>query len=271
MKPMKKWIKVVLDAVLLAGLVLMYRKQALGLSFHEIGGLALIGLFLIHHVFNGKWIKAVTGKLFRKATPTRTRVLYLLDVLLAIAFLLIGVSGALISKQVFHFDVHRGQWKTLHYFCSAVALVLSGVHIGLHASYLFGFLKKRKALKIAACALLALICAYGVFSMARTSFFGWLAQPFAAEAEGEMYAGAPDAALGKGQGGPGKGLGKGQGNRQDGGEPFDAAPAGEHGGGGSLIGALTTAIQFASIASVFAAATGGIDALLRRRKAKAAA
>ena len=38
----KRVFKLVLDAVMLVLLVLMYRKQAVGMAFHEIGGLALI-------------------------------------------------------------------------------------------------------------------------------------------------------------------------------------------------------------------------------------
>ena len=55
-------LKLALDAIMLILLVLMYKKQVISMEFHEIGGLALIGLFLIHHLVNAKWIGAVTRR-----------------------------------------------------------------------------------------------------------------------------------------------------------------------------------------------------------------
>ena len=168
----KRVLKLVLDAVMLVLLVLMYRKQVISLSFHEIGGLALIGLFLIHHLVNAKWIGSVTRKLFRKGTPGVVRARYIVDVLLLLAFLAIGVSGVLISKVVFSFHV-QGNFKTLHYFASAVAIILMGVHLGLHADFIFGKLLRKganKAAKVALCVVLAAMIAFGGYSLFTTSF-----------------------------------------------------------------------------------------------------
>ena len=52
----KRLLKLMLDAIMLVLLVLMYRKQVISIAFHEIGGLALIGLFVIHHLVNARWI-----------------------------------------------------------------------------------------------------------------------------------------------------------------------------------------------------------------------
>lgn len=53
--------KLALDLVLFALLVLMYQKRLISMEFHEIGGLALFGLFLVHKALNWKWLRAALG------------------------------------------------------------------------------------------------------------------------------------------------------------------------------------------------------------------
>ena len=75
MKRLRKngW-KFLLDIVMMFLLALMYNKRVLGMSFHEIGGLALAGLFIIHKLSNRRWIKAVTSGLISTRTPVRQKV-----------------------------------------------------------------------------------------------------------------------------------------------------------------------------------------------------
>ncbi len=172
-------LKLILDAIMLILLVLMYKKQVISMEFHEIGGLALIGLFLIHHLVNAKWIGAVTRRLFAKETPGLVRARYIVDALLLVAFFAVGVTGVLISKVVFSLHV-AGNFKTLHYFASALAIVLMGIHLGLHADYIFGKLLRKGAnriAKIALCAVLAIMIAFGGYSLFTTSFVRYLAAP----------------------------------------------------------------------------------------------
>ena len=165
-------LKLALDAVMLILLVLMYKKQVISMSFHEIGGLALIGLFVIHHLLNARWIGAVSKRLFTKGTPGMVRARYIVDVLLLIAFLTIGVTGILINKTLFAIHV-AGNAKTLHYFASAIAILLMGVHLGLHADYIFGKLFRKGASRIAklmTAIVLALLVAFGGYSLFTTQF-----------------------------------------------------------------------------------------------------
>lgn len=178
----KRILKLVLDTVMLILLVLMYKKQVISISFHEIGGLALIGLFIIHLLINAKWIGAVTKRLFSKTISAHVRACYIVDALLLVAFLTVGITGVLISKVVFSLHV-SGNFKTLHYFASAVAVILMGVHLGLHADYIFGKLLRKgakKTGKIILAAVLALIVAFGAYSLFTTSFVSYLAAPIQA-------------------------------------------------------------------------------------------
>ena len=242
MKISKSTFKYLLDAVMLLLLVLMYDKNAISMSFHEIGGLFLLGLFVIHLLFNGKWISAVTKRLFGKQTPGKVRLGYCVDALLLVAFAFIGVSGVFISKELF--SLHGGNaWKTVHYFASAAAILLMGVHLGLHWNMLrmklLGAFAKRGA-HIAGIVALCLVMLFGVYSMATTSFVRWLTMPFSAA--NTQFPGGNSEGAGQGSGeGAGKGRGQNRVELQDGEESEDttaeaSAPAqGRKNGGGAPV------------------------------------
>lgn len=268
---------------MLAAIALMYSKQALGLAFHEIGGLALIGVFFIHKGLNFSWIVRVTQKL--RTANGRIRLMWLVDALMLVAFLLVGISGILISKIAFPgLAVQGGSWKSIHYSCAALALILVGVHLGLHANYLMGTLFRRiRWNRAVAIALSAVILVYGVYGIASTSFTRWLVMPFSsgaqgggqhgerngqfpgssedaeAETTGEAQTAADDsAAVSASDESTGSSQGNGQGNGLVGGD--------RGGQSGSFAGALGTFAQFFSITFVFAALTALLDRLLGRKK-----
>ena len=287
----KRVLKLALDAVMLVLLVLMYRKQVISIAFHEIGGLALIGLFVIHHLVNAKWIGTVTRKLFDRKTPGLVRARYIVDVLLLLSFLAVGITGIFISKVVFSLHV-QGNFKTLHYFAAALAIILMGVHLGLHADYIFGKILRKganKAAKVVLCVVLAAMIAFGGYSLFTTSFLRFLAAPLQAAslAHGEFRPGndieldgssgerpsdlseLPEFSSENGKQPPQDGTddvgepsgGTGQGGGQFGGEGHD----GGQGEGGSGSAAMLIA-QYVSIITLFGAATYGIVHLTGKRK-----
>lgn len=288
-------LKLVLDAVMLVLLVLMYNKQVISLSFHEIGGLALIGLFVIHNLVNGRWIAATTRKLLSKTTPAMVRARYIVDALLFVSFLAVGVTGILINKTLF--TVHAaGNAKTLLYFSAALAVLLMGVHLGLHAEYLFGRIFRKGANKIAKVALgvvLAAMIAFGGYSLVTTQFVSFLAAPVQTAqftkgdfqpsgdamldgSSGELpsdlsqipeLAGdaaqppqsGDSAAFGGGHGqGPGNGMERGNGLGGDRSE-------------GDASGAALLIAQYVSIIALFGAVTYGVIKLTGKRKREAEA
>lgn len=59
--------KLLLDICMLSLLVLMYQKRVISMRFHEVGGLVLFALFLLHNALNWKWVKAVSARVFQRA------------------------------------------------------------------------------------------------------------------------------------------------------------------------------------------------------------
>ena len=186
----KNLFKFLLDIGMAIVFVLMYSKMAISLTFHEIGGLALLSTFLFHILINWKWVVVVTKKLFSKDIPMKTKLGYFINILLLLSFVFIGISGIMISKIVFHIS-NSGSlpWKAIHYSCSALALILVGIHLGLHKQFITNMLTKviplpKKIGNIVGIAISLVIFSYGCYSISTTSFAMWLVMPFTQQANG---------------------------------------------------------------------------------------
>lgn len=178
----KNTVKLTLDVIMLLIVALLYEKRVISMSFHEIAGLGIFFLFLIHLVFNQKWIKHVSKRILDKTLPRKTKLGYIVNCLLLISWILVGVSGAFISKVVFHFNVGGMLWKTVHYTSAAVSLILLGVHIGLHGAWIKGILSKstlwmKRTAKPIGVACLVVVLLFGVYSVKTTNLIQWLAMP----------------------------------------------------------------------------------------------
>ena len=171
-----KW-KLALDALMLIILLLMYRKNVLGMTFHEVGGLAVCGLFIIHILLNGNWVLAVTGKLFSRKTGWKMKLNWLIDFLLLLCFVYILVSGILISEVVFEGQQGMHSFKTGHYAVSALALILLGVHMGLHYESIVNRTPARRVplqlRRVTAVLLSAAILGAGAYTLGTSSFLNW--------------------------------------------------------------------------------------------------
>ncbi len=88
-----KWI---VDAALLLGFCAAVLLDLTGLSLHQWIGVG-VGLLAVYHLLTHlDWVTAVTRRFFGKTSP-RSRLYYLIDALILGGFVLIGVTGLLIS------------------------------------------------------------------------------------------------------------------------------------------------------------------------------
>ena len=178
-------IKISLDCIMAVILVLLYNSHVLALAFHEIAGLFIFGLFVIHVLLNRKWVISITSKLFNKKLAPQVRFGYAIDILLLIAFVMIIVSGILISQVLFP-SLAMGKdspWRNIHLFSAAVALILVGIHLGLHWNFVSGVFKKvvklpARVAKPLGIVLLVVVLVFGLYSLKTSSFTTWLTAPF---------------------------------------------------------------------------------------------
>lgn len=169
----KSFLKYFLDLLMIIVFILMFNKMVLGLSFHEIGGLALGAAIIIHIILNWKWVIGITKKIFSKNLPLKTRIGYVLNILLLVCFLLIIIAGVFISKVVFNgiFQTGTIPWKNIHISVSYIALILIGIHLGLHWDWvikltkkLFRIQKSHKVVIYISRVLVVLILALGLYN-----------------------------------------------------------------------------------------------------------
>lgn len=107
---------------------------------HEWTGVTLCVLFLLHHALNPGW----RWGLFRGRYSASRVWLTLVDVLLTLAMVAVIVSAVLVSRHVFDFLGlrMRAVGRRIHMPATMWALVLTGLHIGLHWHIVLGKFRK---------------------------------------------------------------------------------------------------------------------------------
>lgn len=188
----KNIIKIILDVIMTVILVLLFNSHVFAMTFHEVAGLFIGSLFVIHCLLNKKWIAAITTKFFSKSLAPRIRFGYIIDLLLVISFLFIIISGIRTSQVLFPMlaDGKDSPWRNVHHFFAAVSIILVGIHLGLHWDFVSNMFKKmlripQKVSKPLSIALLTAALAFGVYSIATSSFTGWLTAPFTSAVKSE--------------------------------------------------------------------------------------
>ncbi len=179
MKP-KNAVKIAVDGLMTVGLLFLMGYQFWDGAPHEWAGAGLFLLFILHHILNGNWYRA----LFKgRYTPYRMfQTLVGLLVFLAMAGLM--VSGVILSNHVFGFLPIRGGMsfaRLLHMAASYWGFVLMALHLGLHWGMLAGMVKNalkiRRASPLRKVLLPVLgggIAAYGLVEFIRRDFLSYM-------------------------------------------------------------------------------------------------
>jgi hypothetical protein len=187
---MKKinYIKFILDLIMGIVFSMLFNKNVLGgLKFHEIAGLAVGFAVLIHIVLNWKWVKNVTLLIFNKKIALKTRIGYILNVLLLLDIAVIIISGIFISKVLFPGIMIQNNFfnQRTHIASAYLGLALIGIHLGLHWKWVMGMLRKvikvnntNNILKYIAKVVAVLVLAIGIYSMVAVNYFSKSVQIF---------------------------------------------------------------------------------------------
>ncbi len=180
---MKK--KLVLDAVMVVLLFVAIAYVATGNFLHECVGVLAVVLFVAHNVVNRWWHRAIFSG---KYAPLRI-VSLVANVALALAVVIVAVTGVMLSRDLFPF-VPSGGGLTAREIHTTVAnwlFVLVPVHIGLHAKMLLGFFRANRLSKPCSIAIVvaaSVVGAWGIYSFVRRDFVGKLS----AENSFDMFA-----------------------------------------------------------------------------------
>jgi hypothetical protein len=116
-----------------------------GNLIHEWLGVALAIALIFHILLHWNWIISVGHKFF-KALWQVSRLRFVMDMLIFVAFITLIASGLIMSKNVMstlgiQFTAGRS-WKMIHSTASNAAAILTGIHIALNWSWVTCMAKK---------------------------------------------------------------------------------------------------------------------------------
>lgn len=133
-----------LDLFLAIIFLLLMEPMLTGLVFHEWVGLGMGIAFLTHIIFHWKWVVETTKRYFK--LNNRSRLKYIVDILLFISFITILVSGMAISKTIDFSWLKLGNdmvmWRGIHIASSYITIILIGIHIGLNWKWVMSTSKR---------------------------------------------------------------------------------------------------------------------------------
>jgi hypothetical protein len=133
------------DIAILAGFLVAYEPSLTGVAVHEWLSLAFASALVVHLLLHWDWVVQVTLKFFRKLFHT-SRLNYLLNLALLIDFVLILLSGMLISCSVLPAlglqVASNPAWRFLHSSAADFSLLLIGLHLALHWKWILSTAKR---------------------------------------------------------------------------------------------------------------------------------
>ncbi len=171
----KQVLRIVTDVLMTAALVLLMSYSLLGEAAHEWIGVAMLVLFVTHHVLNRRWFRGLF-----KGRYTPFRILQTALVLLIFAGMIgSAVSGAVLSRYALDFLPIQGgrAWaRVVHMLCAYWGFVLMSLHLGLHWNMILAKMRKTTSetqtwlLRIAALA----VALYGIYAFAKQDILNYL-------------------------------------------------------------------------------------------------
>ncbi|MCB2293990.1 DUF4405 domain-containing protein [Clostridium algoriphilum] len=273
------YLKIVLDTLMAVVFVLLFNYKMLGMLFHEVAGLAIGAVILLHCGLNWKWIKGVSLKICNSKLPTKTRIGYSINILLLLNVIIIIISGIFISKTLFPGLALSGgkSLQSLHITLSYCSLLLIGIHIGLHWNWvmitfrkIFKITEKKKIYSHFSKILVVLLLSFGIYSTYSVKFVSKISiTPIISSLTSTSSSTSPSSGgneIKKGNSRPMKGPSGSKPTQGSNGSPQgNHKPNGSGSTNTSILGVITS---YLSVISLFSIITFYIEKLLTRRKKK---
>ncbi|MDR3307820.1 MAG: DUF4405 domain-containing protein [Coriobacteriales bacterium] len=136
----------IIDLAALAVYLVAANPAATGLAVHEWAGLGIAVVFLVHCAMHCDWAADVVRRLGTSRTLATTGNL-ILDTVTLVAFMLVTVSGIMVSRHILPALGLVAQdyfyWSPLHSISAKALLALLVVHVAVHGKWLWGLVRNR--------------------------------------------------------------------------------------------------------------------------------
>lgn len=141
----QNWRNFLIDGVMFVAFLIATAPRFSGLAIHEWLSLALAAALITHILLHWQWIVTIGKRLFAKTT-WRSRLNYLLNTLLFLAFTITVATGVLMSREalpLLGITMPRDRTlELLHRQASDLTMVILGLHIAIHWSWIVGMIRR---------------------------------------------------------------------------------------------------------------------------------
>ena len=161
--------KIILDVCLTLLLGCQMAYSLISEVSHEITGLCMIALLVLHHILNGGFHRHL---LKARYSPYRVA-LTAIDTAMLVIFLIQGISGLMMAKHIRLFNVTGANWaRQAHLTGAYCGFVLCGIHAGLHMTRLYRKWQRieRRGLKVCVALIVIASAAYGAVVFVQRGF-----------------------------------------------------------------------------------------------------
>ena len=179
---MKKF-RIIIDVLMYIVFIVLMGHHIIENKIHEILGIIMFVLFVIHNILNIKFYKTM----FKGKYNFKRFFLTSIDVLLLICFIGIIVSSINISSDVFNFmNIQKKSWGLkLHMLSTSWGFIIMSIHLGLHLNPLLNKINtkmKKSTFEYIYYLIFILLIIYGIYSFIKQNYISdmFILNPFKA-------------------------------------------------------------------------------------------
>lgn len=150
----KQIVKIAVDIAMTAVLLLLMTYELIGQVFHELLGIIMFVLFILHHILNSRWIKNLIRGEYTALRTLQT--VLVVSVLLSMAGSIF--SGVVLSRHIFSFLPFGNGLsfaRNMHMLSAYWGFVFMSLHLGFHWNMMMGMAKRLTKNR--------LLCGHGCF------------------------------------------------------------------------------------------------------------
>ena len=167
---MKKF-RIIIDVLMYIVFIILMGHHIIENKIHEILGIIMFVLFVIHNILNIKFYKTM----FKGKYNLKRFLLTSIDILLLICFIGIIVSSINISSDVFNFmNIQTKSWGLkLHMLSTSWGFVVMSIHLGVHLNPLLNKVNtkmKKSTFEYIYYLLFIAFMIYGIYSFIKQNY-----------------------------------------------------------------------------------------------------